>query len=147
MDILNVKHTNGTSLQPRLKIGVLSTKDRSRWKEIIIELYRSLFQDAGFSHFGLDVESPNPNSIFVVEPGHPFIATWSGLRDKVVQLLQSYEWRALDVLLYGETVQKAKPTVFITMEERADDGWLELQRKIRGVVGDYAEVEKRGGIV
>lgn len=147
VDILNVKHTNGTSLQPRLKIGVSSTKDRSRWKEIIILSYRSLSRDTGFSHFGLDVESPNPNSIFAVEPNHPFVTTWSGLRDKVVQLLQSYEWRALDVFLYGETIQKAEPAIFITMKERSDDAWPELQRKIRGVVGEYAEVEKRGGKV
>ena len=37
--------------------------------------------------------------------------------------------------VYGETVQKAKPTIFDTMEGRPDDRWPELRRKIRDVLG------------
>ena len=103
VDMINVQLTKSGSLQPRLRIGVLSTKDHSRWEEIIVLLYRAMPKTNEYSQLGLDIESPNPNSIFVIRRDHPFVVTWSNLREKVLSSLREYEWKAIDVFLYGET--------------------------------------------
>ena len=145
--MLNVKLGNSTGLQPRIQIGVSSTKDHSHWKEIIGLLSKELSKDTESAHIGVDIESPNPNSMFVIMPDHPFVTTWSGLRDKVLSSLHGYEWRAVDVFLYGETSKTAEPTIFITMEERQSDEWSEIRRRIQQVVGVDVKVEKREGNV
>ena len=136
---------DGTSLQPRLKIGVSSTKNHSRWKEIIVLLSGAISKADEFLHLGLDIESPNPNKVFPVESGHHFVATWSNIRAKVLSSLQGYKWSSIDVLLYGETAETAEPAIFVTIDEQQNDGWSELRRSIHGVVGDQIKVEIREG--
>ena len=141
VDILKVQLTDG-SFQPRLGVGVSSTKDRDRWIEII----RSLSKEIS-PHLGLDIESPNPNSIFAIKSGHPFIKTWSGLRDKVLQSLQGYEWEAIDVFLYGATSQISEPTIFVTIDGQQSYRSSELRRRVYKVVGSQCKVEIREGNV
>lgn len=40
---------------------------------------------------------------FTIPDTYPVIAAWPGLRARITNLLQNYEWEILDMLLYGET--------------------------------------------
>ena len=143
--ILNVKIPDSTNLQPRLKIEVSSTKDSSRWEAIILFLCSEISKTDRSSQLGLDIESPNPNAIFPMEPSHPYVKTWSDVRDRVMSLLHEFDWKTIDVFLYGETEETAEPTIFITMEERQHDDWIALERKIRTVVGHQIKVQRWEG--
>ncbi|KAM0800614.1 hypothetical protein BDR22DRAFT_963013 [Usnea florida] len=144
VDILNVQLKDG-SFQPRLGVGVSSTKDHDRWTEIIVSLSKKI------PRLGFDIESPNQNpdsnsnSIFAIKSGHPFIKTWSGLRDKVLQSLQGYEWEAIDVFLYGETFQISQPTIFVTIDRQQSYKSSELRRRVYKVVSSQCKVEIREG--
>lgn len=111
-----------------LIIEVESTTQQNRWREVIISSCHVLHvKDC----LDLDVEifAQDPNSemrVFAISASHPFIATWPPIRTKIVGLLREYEWETLDLLLYGKTIDDAKPTVFIATKDMSKYDWSKL---------------------
>ena len=140
VSILNVKDSSSAAPRATLIIEAESTKEQSRWRELIISSCHVLHVK---NCLELDVEilAQDPNSemrVFAVPATHPVVAAWPRLRAKIIELLQHYEWETLDMLLYGETIEKAKPTVFITTEETSNNDWSGLLRQVETLGADVS---------
>ena len=144
--ILNRRGFNSTETYPRVIIEAASIQERTRWTEIIISSWHVLHVQECLE-LGVEIVTQDPDwdmRVFAVGADHAVVDIWPNIRDKVVAFLRPYEWRALDMLLYGRTESKARPTIFITMEANSDDFWLGLQAQIKDLVDDI-QVEIREG--
>ena len=68
--------------------------------------------------------------VFAIPSYHPLVASWPHIRSAILNVLENYEWTAINVLLYGENQRKARPTVFITLKQIPEISKGVLQQQV-----------------
>lgn len=98
-----------------------------------------------------DERGLKPVFSFIVEPTSPILQKWPILEPKIVDILGTLPWLALELLRRGEHRTDNTITVVITIQEKSDLDWTSVRDRIVKLLEDsecaYVAVEIGRGTV
>ena len=135
---MSVAADSGLLQQPALVIHVPSADHEDMWRPLIISICKMLHVKDCLNLGVVIIAPPPPSStsqFYSVRSNDPLVHLWPKL--SYLKVIGKAPWSVVTVLLVGESLAQAKPTIVICTTDPNNDQWTAIEKNLKDMCREH----------